>query len=181
MLLPKIISIIGPESTGKSTLARDLAVHFGEPWVPEYARTYIENLNRPYTFEDLLSIAKGQLNLQDQLHRSAKNYLFCDTDLQVIKVWSLFKYKQLHPWIETKLKTRLPHLYLLTDIDLPWEEDPQREHPDPKTRKFLYDWYLDLIQQTGIPYAIVSGNPTQRIQKSLDAISKKMRRNHSEG
>jgi NadR type nicotinamide-nucleotide adenylyltransferase len=172
MQLPKIISIIGPESTGKSTLAKDLADHFGEPWVPEYARSYIEKLNRPYTYEDLLAIAKGQIKVQSQLHPTAENYLICDTDLQVIKVWSLYKYKQLHPWVNENLHKHLPHLYLLTDIDLPWEEDPLREHPDPKTRKFLFDWYLELIQQTGIPYAIVSGSPTQRLIQSLKAISK---------
>ncbi len=170
MQSPKIISITGPESTGKSTLAKELATHFQVPWVPEYARTYLENLKRPYGYKDLLPIAKGQITSRDQHLQNANKYLFCDTDLQVIKVWSLYKYKQVHPWIEEKLKD-LPHLYLLMDIDLPWEEDPQREHPDPEVRKFLFEWYLSLVQESGVPYAIIQGDQRQRLQLALNAIS----------
>ena len=84
----KRILILGPESTGKSTLAEDLAHHFGEPWVPEFAREYLEKIDRPYRFEDLVEIGKGQVLLEDQQAEKAKNFLFCDTDLRVIHIWS---------------------------------------------------------------------------------------------
>lgn len=72
MKKPKRILILGPESTGKSTLAEDLANHFGEPWVPEYAREYLEQINRPYQFKDLAEIGKGQVALEDKLAEKAK-------------------------------------------------------------------------------------------------------------
>ena len=86
MQKPKRILILGPESTGKSTLAAALAAYFQEPWVPEVAREYLEKLDRPYAYEDLLQIGKQQMLLEDELAGRAKNYLFCDTDLRVLKL-----------------------------------------------------------------------------------------------
>src|SRR5690606_33055147 len=95
----KKIAIIGPESTGKSTLTKALASKFGEPWVEEYARPYLEKLDREYQYGDLLEIAKGQLKLEDQREKLAKRMLFCDTNLYVIKVWSDHKFQKTDPWI----------------------------------------------------------------------------------
>ncbi|WP_114748026.1 AAA family ATPase [Pleomorphovibrio marinus] len=178
---PIIISIIGPESTGKSTLAKDLAQHYGEPWVPEYAREYIDKLDRPYNYDDLSQIAKGQLLLQEKLAKKSKNLLFWDTDLQVIKVWSLHKYNKLHPWIEEKCQTQLPHFYILTNIDLPWEPDPQREHPDPKMRLFFFNRYLQIIQESKVPYTIARGNRKQRLEVCLQAIESYIHKKRNPG
>lgn len=170
--MPKKIVIIGPESTGKSTLTAALAAHFGEPWVPEYAREYLERLDRSYQFDDLLSIAKGQLELEDRMLKSANEFLFCDTDLHVLHVWSESKYKKVHPWIQAQIAARKYDLYLLTDIDIPWEPDPQREHPDPEMRTYFFNWYRALLEQNGTPYGIISGNNRERLSRSIDFIEK---------
>lgn len=172
--LPKRIVIIGPESTGKSTLCAALSKKTGEPWVPEYARQYIEELERPYRFEDLLEIAKGQVRLEDKMANKASKLLFCDTDLHVIKIWSDHKYGHTHPWIEEEISRRKYDLYLLKDIDLPWEADPQREYPDPAMRKFFYNWLERLLKNTGVPVIKISGHWEERIQKAYHAIQEIM-------
>ena len=85
----KKIAITGPESTGKSTLARQLAEHYKTVWVPEYARTYINQLNRPYERYDLMEMAKGQISQEEKLLLESNNFLFCDTELSVIKIWGV--------------------------------------------------------------------------------------------
>src|SRR5438105_3806131 len=88
----KKVVVIGPECTGKSELSEFLAAHFDTSWVPEYARGYIDNLVRPYQESDLLTIAHGQMRLEDEWPRNSKNLLICDTNLYVIKIWSEFKF-----------------------------------------------------------------------------------------
>ncbi|UJP66108.1 AAA family ATPase [Mongoliitalea daihaiensis] len=168
-MLKKVV-IIGPESTGKSTLAQQLAAYFQCPWVPEFAREYLDALDRSYTFGDLLPIAKGQLDSEDQLAEQAKNILICDTDLHVIKVWSEHKYGKLDAWVDEQVQKRVYDLYLLTAIDIPWEEDPMREHPDPAMREYFWNLYLRLIAQTGIPYEVIAGDMDVRLEKSINAI-----------
>src|SRR6187402_1758917 len=92
MVDKKKVAIIGPECTGKSELSQYLADHFNTEWVPEYARAYLDKLRRPYTQDDLLKIAHGQLRLEDEYTIDANNFLICDTNLYVIKIWSMFKY-----------------------------------------------------------------------------------------
>ncbi|SIS51700.1 AAA family ATPase [Belliella pelovolcani] len=166
----KKIVVIGPESTGKSTLSQALAAAFDEPWVMEFARVYIERLERPYKYEDLLEIAKGQLREEDEKGKRAKRMLFIDTDLHVLKVWSEHKYGKTDPWILEQIAERKYDLYLLTDIDLPWEEDPQREHPQPEMRTYLFEQYHQLIKNTGIPYEIISGKYDQRFVQALQKV-----------
>ncbi|AGA77380.1 AAA family ATPase [Echinicola vietnamensis] len=167
---PKKIVVIGPESTGKSTLSEALAAHYGVPWVAEYAREYIEQLDREYRYEDLLEIAKGQINREEQKLKQAKSLLFCDTDLHVIHVWSEYKYHKTADWIMEQIAQRHYDLYLLTDIDIPWEEDPQREYPDPEMRRFFYDWYERLMSTANAPVVNISGNLDQRLSKAITAI-----------
>ncbi len=164
------IVILGPESTGKSTLARQLAEHFNTEWVPEYARQYIDDLNRPYEEADLLEIAKGQIQLEDVKAQSTKGFLFCDTNLIVIKIWSDFKYGWTDPWIMESLKTRKYDHYLLMDIDLPWEPDPQREHP--QQRRELFDLYKDYLESNQLPYEVVSGLKSDRFESALRIIGR---------
>lgn len=168
-MLRKVV-ILGPESTGKSTLAKDLAQYYGCPCVPEFAREYIEKLDRPYEYADLEKIGRGQIELEDQKAKDARGLLICDTDLQVIKVWSEHKYEKVSEWILEEIQKRRYDLYLLTDIDMPWEADRQREHPDPQMRKYFFDVYKNHIVQTGIPFKIISGNPTQRKTSSTAFI-----------
>jgi len=90
--LIKKIAITGPESTGKSELAKKLAKHYNTVWVPEFSREYIDNINRPYDYDDIIEIAKGQLNREKEAEKKANKFLFCDTELIVAKIWSEFKY-----------------------------------------------------------------------------------------
>jgi NadR type nicotinamide-nucleotide adenylyltransferase len=168
--MPKKIVIIGPESTGKSTLTAALASHFGEPWVPEFAREYLEKLDRPYEYDDLLDIAKGQISLEEKKLGDAKKFLFCDTDLHVLKVWSESKYKRVHPWILDQIKVRKYDFYLLTDIDIPWEADPQREHPEPEMREYFYNLYKSLLERNGTPFQVVWGDQETRFSQALKYI-----------
>ncbi|AMQ55271.1 AAA family ATPase [Algoriphagus sanaruensis] len=171
MQKPKRILILGPESTGKSTLAEDLGKHFGEPWVPEFAREYLEKIDRPYEYEDLLKIAKGQILQEDTLVERASNYLFCDTDLRVIHVWSEHKYGKTDSWVLEEMQRRVYDLILLTDIDLPWEPDPLREHPDLEMRQYFFEKYQMLAEQSGFPWQVLSGDRKTRSNQAIQYLS----------
>jgi NadR type nicotinamide-nucleotide adenylyltransferase len=171
-MLKKVV-IIGPESTGKSTLAKNLADNFGCLWVPEFARKYLDRLGRPYAYDDLLEIAQGQVKLEDDLSQKSKELLVCDTDLNVIKIWSEYKYGKVHPWIENQIKTRHYDLYLLTDIDIPWQDDPIREHPDPVLRKYFFDLYYKILQDSGVPFRVISGNENLRKGLAIEIVIEK--------
>lgn len=170
-MLKKVV-VIGPESTGKSTLSQALAAHFSCPWVPEFARSYIESLDRPYDYEDLLAIAKGQIQLEETQSKAAKDLLICDTDLHVIQVWSQHKYGKVDDWILEQIRSRTYDLYLLTDIDIPWQEDPQREYPEPEMRKYFFDIFHRFVSSTGTPYEVISGTLPKRLEKSIKVIEK---------
>lgn len=168
----KRVLILGPESTGKSTLCQDLSTALTEPWVPEFARKYLENLSRPYQYEDLLEIAKGQVTMEDQLAQEANKYLFCDTDLRVIHIWSEHRFNKTDPWVLDQIQKRTYNLILLTDTDLPWEPDPQREYPELEMRQYFFDKYLKLAEESGFPYEVVSGNESSRLQQAINYINK---------
>ena len=168
--MPKRILILGPESTGKSTLAEMLAQHYAEPWVPEVARAYLEGLNRPYTYEDLLLIGKRQLSLEDELAATAKHFLFCDTDLRVIQVWSQHRYGKVDPWVLEEIARRTYDLILLCAPDLPWQEDPLREHPELEMRQQFFDSYQQITRESGFPWALISGETGERLSASIQAV-----------
>ncbi len=164
--------VIGPESTGKSTLSAALAEHFNTVWVKEFARGYLETLNRPYEKEDLVAMAEGQLRLEDEAAAKAGNLLVCDTDLYVIKVWSEAKYGDCDPRILQMIAARQYDGYLLTYIDVPWEDDPQREHPRPEERVYFYNIYRDIVINTGAPWADIRGGQKERLQTAIAAVNK---------
>lgn len=165
------VVVIGPESTGKSTLSEQLAAHYQTVWAPEFARQYLEELPRPYEQQDLLTIAEGQLALEDRLAKQANRLLVCDTDLHVIKVWSEHKYGTCDPRILERIATRPYHLYLLTYIDIPWEEDPQREYPDPAMREYFYNIYKDLVAASGVPWVEIKGSFEERKSLAVAAVN----------
>ncbi|GAA4300432.1 ATP-binding protein [Compostibacter hankyongensis] len=171
-MLKKVV-IIGPESTGKSTLSEALAQHYQTPWVPEYARGYLDRLQRPYGEEDLLQIAAGQLQTEDEAAaRAGGGLLFCDTDLYVIKVWSEHAYGQCDYRILRRIAERKYDLYLLTDIDIPWQDDPQREHPEPEMRRYFHHVYRDIVINSGTPWAGIRGSHRQRVRQALKAVER---------
>ncbi len=167
---PKRILILGPESTGKSTLAEMLAEYFAEPWVPEVAREYMEKLDRPYTYEDLLQIGKQQMNLEDELALSATRFLFCDTDLRVIQVWSQHRYGKVDPWVLAEIARRTYDLILLCAPDLPWQEDPLREHPELEMRQHFFEVYKQLAQASGFPWVLIFGEKAERLSTAIEAV-----------
>ena len=167
--IPKVC-VLGPECTGKTELSKALANHYGTDWVAEYARAYLGKLGRPYDQADLLKIAHGQLRMEDEWIRDAKNLLICDTNLIVIKIWSEVKYGNAHPDILEKMAEHTYDLYLLTYIDVPWENDPLREHPT--RREELYQLYLSELKKLQTPFVEVRGSLEERMKISIEAIQK---------
>ncbi len=165
----KRIAIIGPESTGKSTLAKDLAEALHTTFVPEYARKFIDELKRPYQYEDLLIIAKGQTRVEDELSRKASAVLIVDTTLTIIRVWSEHKYGKCDPWIIAEEQRRKYDLTLVCDIDLPWEDDPQREHPH--LRQHFFEIYQEYAENHP-PWQLISGDRNIRLNTALNAIAR---------
>jgi NadR type nicotinamide-nucleotide adenylyltransferase len=170
MIMPKRILILGPESTGKSTLAEMLAQHYAEPWVPEVAREYLEKLDRPYNFEDLFQIGKQQMNLEDELALTATRFLFCDTDLRVIQVWSQHRYGKVDPWVLEEITRRTYDLILLCAPDLPWQEDPLREHPKLEMRQHFFEVYQQLSEASGFSWVLISGDSAERLSTAIEAV-----------
>lgn len=165
------IAFTGPESTGKTTLASTLAKIYGTVWVEEYARDYVNQLERPYTQADILHIAQQQLQLENLRALQANDFLFCDTELIVCKVWSMFKYQSCDDWILEKIQTHNYDFYFLCDIDIPWEYDPLREHPTQ--RQALLQHYENELIHYKKPYKKLSGsleNRLAQVQEVLQAL-----------
>jgi len=172
--MTKKIVVIGPESTGKSTLCQQLAAATDCLWVPEFARDFLHTLGRPYTESDLLTIAAGQLNLEDEIFEQAKAkghpYLFIDTDMYVMKVWSEFVFHRCDSYILNAIATRSYQGYLLCHTDLPWVADELREYPDLATREKLWHIYHDALVQQSTPWHLISGTESERFANALKAI-----------
>ena len=185
----KKIVVIGPESTGKSTLCEKLAEHYNTLWVPEYAREYLEKNGPEYTYDDLLTIAKGQIALEEDISNQLSvtcrqqspiqindipfptpHHLFIDTDMYVMKVWAEYVYNKCHNWILNQIVLRKYDLYLLCDVDLPWVEDALREYPDDKIRTKLFLFYKELMINQSTPWHIISGNYEERSEKAVKFI-----------
>ena len=166
----KKVTIIGPECTGKTDLSQYLATYFKTEWVPEYARAFLNKLNRPYERADLTKIAHGQLRVEDEWMQNANKVLICDTNLIVIKVWSEEKFGDCDPEILNAMQARNYDLLLLTYIDIPWEADPQREHPNK--REYFWNIYKKEAVDSKIPTVEISGTREERRKKAVEAINK---------
>jgi len=173
----KKIVVIGPESTGKSTLCELLAQHYDTAWCPEFAREYLLTRGKDYDYDDLLLIAKGQIALEEELAATAHHVkpLFIDTDMYVMKVWCEYVFGKCHPFILDQITVRRYDLYLLCNIDIPWTDDPLREYPDPAPRRELYSMYRDLMINQAVPWVEISGDYEQRLQSSIKAVDRLLR------
>lgn len=172
----KKVVIIGPECTGKSTLCEQLAVHYNTAWVKEYARAYLLNNGTDYSYENLLEIAKEQIDLEETAinnsnFKTQNSYLFIDTDMYVMKVWCEFVFEKCHHWILNRIAERKYDLYLLCNTDLAWVKDELREYPDLKSRNRLYKHYKDIMVNQNIPWVEISGNYKDRFQKAIKAVN----------
>lgn len=170
MTSPRRISFTGPESTGKTTLARHLARRLDTFWTPEYARYYLRHLSRPYEQEDLIPIVRGQLHWEENMATFAKSWLFCDTDPLVVKVWSLYGYGACATEIARLVETHRYAHYFVCDIDLPWTEDHLREHPDIEDRRRLLSMYIFELEKLQAPYTLLSGPMEKRVEEVLKVL-----------
>ena len=171
------IVLIGPESTGKSTIAAQLAEYYNASCVDEFAREYIERLERPYVESDLLEIAKGQVELEKEALQKDESIVFFDTNLIVLKVWSLNAYKRCDGWILNEINERMYDLYFLCGIDTPWEFDEQREHPH--MRAHFYEIYKKELQMMDVNFVELTGNEIERLEKAtktIDEFAKKTKK-----
>lgn len=165
----RIIALVGPESTGKTTLANRLADHLNAPLVEEFARDYLTERNGVYSQQDLVAIAEGQFRKEQEVLRSGSPIIVCDTDLTVIKIWSDAKYSSTDPQIHDLLHQQPQRLFLLARPDIPWVPDPLRENP--YDREDLFTEYERLLKEVGAEYAVVEGDGERRWEKVLEAIS----------
>ncbi len=195
-MLKKVV-IIGPESTGKSTLCTQLAEHFKTLWCPEYAREYLLKYGMDYSYDDLLTIAKGQIALEEKyieevrktekpkdrkiirndsvIHSRLPDFrssglLFIDTDMHVMKVWCEFVFGKCHQFILDQIAKRKYDLYLLCNVDLPWVKDELREYPDLERRQELYNIYKNIMVNQSTPWVEINGNYDERLQKAINAV-----------
>ncbi|CAM4263681.1 nicotinamide-nucleotide adenylyltransferase, NadR type [Pedobacter westerhofensis] len=162
------IAIVGPESTGKSTLTKLLAKHYDTLWVAEFARYYCAALTEPCTMQDEINMFHGQVALEESvLAMAEKDFIFCDTTFLTVKIWSDEMLGESPQIVLDALTERTYDLYLLLDIDLPWEEDPLRDFPHMREH-FMSIWYKEL-QNLGANYVLVGGIE-DRFQNAVAAI-----------
>ena len=193
----KKIVIIGPESTGKTTLSEELAKHFNTIFCPEYAREYLLQNGIRYNYSDLIRIAQGQLAMEDYCEQVVNEglstvsgewsiahdslstgsklevpsaLLFIDTNMYVMKVWYEYVFNRCEQFVLDQIAQRHYDLYLLCEIDLPWVAQPMREYPDRQQRLELYDMYKDILVNQQTPWVEIRGNHKERLQRAVDAV-----------
>ncbi|MBN2776995.1 MAG: ATP-binding protein [Bacteroidales bacterium] len=162
------IVITGPESTGKSTLTKQLSEYYNADCVAELAREFIEKLGRKYAFDDVCEIAKLQINAELNTPNQDGEIVFYDTDLIVTKIWFKRVFDKVPDWIDTHLQNHPAYLHLLCYPDLPWVYDPVRENPD--NRLELFDEYESEIKQLEIQYHIITGVGEERFRNAVKSI-----------
>lgn len=151
----------GPESSGKTTLAKQIKKLKEGVVISEYAREYLINLERDYTQNDLLVIAKEQFLLQEQAKESQFQNIYFDTDLLTIKIWSEYKYGNCDPWILDRISSNKEFIYILCSPDIDWEPDNLRENPND--RQELFQIYENELRRLKLNYRIVSGSLENRL------------------
>lgn len=168
----------GPESTGKTTLAFDIATYFGTMWVPEYMRTYLQKKwdeeKSTCQWEDLMPIAYGQMEWENYHAQRARNILVCDTNLLELMTYSQLYYNGRCPKeIEHYALRNTYDLYFLTAIDVPWQPDDLRDRPND--RPYMFEYFKKILEKHQKPYITLVGNPKERLQTAISAIHKIMK------
>jgi nicotinamide riboside kinase len=178
---PIKIVVIGPESSGKSTLAESLAKHHSTIFIPEVARDFLTNNGNIYTQSDLLKISMMQMESESQKeqdlmskwkNKNNRPFLFLDTDLQVIRLWSEWVYGFCDSIILHQLSAIDHHGYILCEPDLPWESDPLRSNPDVRDRWHIYHHYREMLIETGKPWTSINGSGQTRLDQANVFLSK---------
>jgi NadR type nicotinamide-nucleotide adenylyltransferase len=164
----KKIAIVGPESTGKSTITQQLARHYKTLWVPEYARYYCAALTEPCNLQDEINMYHGQVALEESILAIAeKDLIFCDTTFITVKIWSDEVFGETPKVVLDALPNYTYDLYLLMDIDLPWQEDPLRDFPH-KREHFMQVWHQEL-QGLNANYTVINGQE-ERLNNAIAAV-----------
>ena len=154
----KKIVFTGPECSGKTKLSQEIAKHFNFIWIEEYARKYLNKIQSLYEYSDLKKIAQGQLQLEQKTKKN--QFLICDTNLQVIKLWSIIKFGKCDPFILNNQD--LTALYILCKPDFQWVFDPLRENP--QNREVIFNLYLKDLIENNMNFIIVEGVHNKRFQ-----------------
>jgi NadR type nicotinamide-nucleotide adenylyltransferase len=162
------IAVVGPESTGKSTISEQLAAYYQTVWVPEYAREYCSKLSGPCSWQDEINMFQGQLELEKALIPKANGLLICDTTLITVKIWCDYTFGKSPQQVLDELPYHPYDLYLLMDIDLPWQDDPLRDFPHLREH-FMQVWHKELADLTAT-YFTISGTGSIRLLNCIDAI-----------
>jgi NadR type nicotinamide-nucleotide adenylyltransferase len=162
------IAVVGPESTGKSTMSAFLAEHYHTVWVPEYAREYCEKLTEPPTLQDEINMFYGQLALEQEYLPKANKMLICDTTFITVKIWSDEMFGRSPQEVLDELPKHPYDFYLLLNIDLPWEDDPLRDFPHMREH-FMGIWHKEL-QDLNANYVTISGTGQQRYESAVKVI-----------
>lgn len=167
----RIIRVVltGPECTGKSTLAMQLAQHYNTVCIPEYARQYIGSLTRPYAYDDVLHIAQTQVRQLDEYSGRANRILFLDTYLVITKVWFDLVFNRRPEWIDKELSTHSIDFYLLCDTDIPWEADMVRENGGTR-RELLLGLYKKELTDFKCEFGIVRGLEEERLKNAIRMV-----------
>jgi len=167
------VVLFGPESTGKTTLSKQLARYYNSVWVPEYAREYLQNKwnndRKTCESEDLLPIAKGQMKIENNLAKKTESVLICDTDLLETMVYAETYYSGVCDPILKKFAFENTYdLYFLTYIDAPWEADNLRDRPNE--REYMFNAFETALIKYKKPYIILKGSKSERLKTAVKHI-----------
>lgn len=162
------VALIGPESTGKTTLAQALAERFDTHWVPEYMRGYCQRLwdgqQLTCRWQDLLPIAYGQMQAENRLAETARGFLFCDTCLWELAVYADLYFGDCPPELERAARASHYHAVFLTDIDVPWVADDLRDKPQEREKVFAL--FEDFLRRNGIAFTVLRGTHEERMRQA---------------
>lgn len=167
---PFRVCLTGAESTGKTELGRELAIHFRAPCVPEFSREYAERVARELSYMDVYPIARGQMELEERVSAGARDLVILDTDLLSTVVYSRHHFGACPIMVESLARTRLADLYLLLDIDVPWIADPVRGAGT--TRDELHELFCDVLDQFGATVRTIAGEWDERLKRAIEIVEK---------
>ncbi len=167
------IVIFGPESTGKTSLAKVLAEYYHTEWTPEFAREYLQekydNAGEICAPEDLLPIARGQMESENRLAKKANKILFCDTNLLETYIYGQAYYANFeNSTLKTAAERNKYDFYFLTYIDVPWEPDDLRDKPEE--REEMFTRFENALKQRNLPYILIKGNPKERLKMAVKTV-----------